>query len=120
GQVRAEDDGSPLPGVTVQVKGKKIAAMTDENGQYAIAASGADVLIFTSIGFQTQEIQVNGRQAINLQLKSSSSQLDEVVVVGYGTQTRAKLTSSIAKLDNKVLETGIRSNPAQALAGTIP
>src|SRR5690606_36314537 len=74
----------------------------------------------SSVGFGSIEYTVVTSAAIAICLKAAESMLDEVVVVGYGTVKRSKLTSSVSKLDNKVLETGLRSNPAQALAGTIP
>src|SRR5687767_3341067 len=79
-----------------------------------------DVLVFTYTGFATQEVKVGTSSTVDLTLETSVAKLDEVVVVGYGTAKRSKITSSIAKLDAKILETGLRSNPAQALAGTIP
>lgn len=120
GLVLSDDDKKPLPGVTILVKGKNTSTQTASDGTYAIQASTGDVLVFRSIGFVTQESAVGNSSTINMSLKPEVSKLDEVVVVGYGTQSRAKITSSIAKLDPKILETGMRSNPAQALAGTIP
>ena len=118
GQV--QDGQGSLPGVTVSVKGKTTGTQTNVDGTYTIQAATNDVLIFKILGYATQEIPLNGRNVINVTLAESNTQMDEVVVVGYGTQSRAKITSSIAKLDAKVLETGMRANPAQALAGTIP
>jgi TonB-linked SusC/RagA family outer membrane protein len=120
GTVIADDDKQPLIGVSVLVKGKKSGTQTDAEGRFTLNAAANDILVFTFIGFATQEIPVGNKTTINVSLISESSKLNEVVVVGYGTRSRAKLTSSVAKLDTKVLETGIRSNPAQALAGTIP
>ena len=72
------------------------------------------------IGYTTINIAVTLVKDLEILLEESSSTLDEIVVVGYGTTKRSKLTGSVSKLDNKFLETGVRSNPAQALAGTIP
>lgn len=120
GRVLSDDDKQPLPGVTILVKGKTISTQSAADGTYSIQAGNGDILVFRSIGFMTQEIPVDKVSTINVSLKPEASILDEVVVVGYGTQSRAKITSSIAKLDTRVLETGMRANPAQALAGTIP
>ncbi len=120
GRVLSDDDKQPLPGVTIQVKGKSISTQTATDGTYSIQSSSGDVLVFRFIGFVNQEVTVGNSATVNVSMKPEASKLDEVVVVGYGTQSRAKITSSIAKLDPKVLETGMRSNPAQALAGTIP
>lgn len=120
GKVIAEDDKQPLLGVSVLIKGKSQGAKTDTDGRFSISASASDVLVFKFIGFTTQEVPVGNKTVIDVVLKSESSKLNEVVIVGYGTQSRAKITSSVAKLDPKILESGMRSNPAQALAGTIP
>ena len=121
GTVSSEEDGKPLPGVSVTIQGKTGGTQTNSTGEYAIDAAQGDVLVFSYTGFATQEQIVGASSSIDLVLKpGASSKLEEVVVVGYGTAKRSKITSSVAKLDAKILETGLRSNPAQALAGTIP
>ena len=120
GKINSEEDGKPLPGVSVTLKGKPGGTQTNSTGEYSIAAAEGDVLVFTYTGFATQEAKVGSSPTVDLILKTSVAKLDEVVVVGYGTAKRSKITSSIAKLDAKILETGLRSNPAQVLAGTIP
>lgn len=120
GTISSEEDGKPLSGVNVTVKGKRGGTQTNASGEYSINAAEGDVLLFSYTGFAAQEVKVGGSSTITFSLKTDVSKLDEVVVVGYGTAKRSKLTSSVAKLDAKILETGLRSNPAQALAGTIP
>ncbi len=120
GKVTSEDDNKPLSGVSITVKGKTVGTQTNANGDFSIDASQGDVFIFSIIGFTSQEITVGNSSTITLVMKTDASNLGEVVVVGYGTVKRSKLTSSVSKLDKKFLETGVRSNPAQALAGTIP
>lgn len=120
GRVVSDDDKLPLPGVTVQVKGKATLSQTDANGDYSIAAGQGDVLLFRFVGFMNLEIPVGTSSVVNASLRMDLSQLDEIVVLGYGTQKRSTITGSVSKLDTKVLETGVRSNPASALAGTIP
>jgi len=119
GRVLGNDDQQPLPGVTIQVKGKTTSVQTATDGTYAIQASQGDILVFRFIGYMSREIPIGTSLSINTSLEPEVSKLNEVVVVGYGTQSRAKMTSSVAKLDPKVLETGMRANPAQALAGTV-
>ncbi|RYZ54994.1 MAG: SusC/RagA family TonB-linked outer membrane protein, partial [Chitinophagaceae bacterium] len=119
GRVLSHEDNKPLAGVTVTVRGKAVASQTDVDGSFAIAAETADVLVFSYSGFAQQEAVVGTSATINVVLRAGQAKMDEVVVIGYGTARRSKVTSSISKLDPKVLETGIRSNPAQALAGTI-
>ena len=120
GKVTSEEDGKPIAGVSIILKGKSGGTQTNSSGDYSIDALETDILVFSYAGSTTQEVKVGISSSIDLSLKTSSSKLDEVVVVGYGTTKRSKLTASVAKLDNRILETGLRSNPAQALAGTIP
>lgn len=120
GKVTSDEDNEPLVGVSVTVKGKSLGTQTNSTGEFFIDASAEDVLIFSYSGFITQEIIVSNSSRIELLLKTDISKLGEVVVVGYGSVKRSKLTSSVSKLEKKFLETGLRSNPAQALAGTIP
>ena len=119
GRVTNASSGTPLSGVSITLKGKSTGAATSDDGTFSIAATPTDVLLFSYLGFSDQQKTVGNNSTINVSLGLVDSKMDEVVVVGYGTQARSKVTSSIAKLDDKVLETGMRSNPAQALAGTI-
>ncbi|MVM35605.1 SusC/RagA family TonB-linked outer membrane protein [Spirosoma sp. HMF4905] len=98
GQVTSSDDGSILPGVTVQVKGANRGTNTDAQGNYRITASANSTLVFSFIGYTSQEAAVSGRSTINVGLKGDSQQLNEVVVIGYGTQTRQDATGSIASV----------------------
>lgn len=120
GTVRSSEDGTVLSGVSVLVKGSTTGTQTDENGVFRLDAVPNAVLVFSSLGFESLEIKTGNQLSFTISLTPANQKMDEVVVVGYGTIKRSKVTSSISKLDNKVLETGIRSNPAQALAGTIP
>lgn len=119
GKVLSDDDQQPLPHVTVVLKGKNVVAETSIEGTYSIQVSPNDVIQFRMVGYLTQEANAGNSKTLDISLKPDVSSLNEVVVTGYGSSSRAKITSSIAKLDSKVLETGMRSNPAQALAGTI-
>jgi len=119
GKVISDDDKQPLPNVTVLLKGKSIAVETSMEGIYSIQVSGGDVIQFRMMGYVTYEVPVGVSEKLDISLKPDVSSLNEVVVTGYGSSSRTKITSSIAKLDSRVLETGMRSNPAQALAGTI-
>jgi len=119
GKVVSDDDKLPMPNVTVLLKGKSVVVETSADGNYSISVTGADVVQFRMVGYVIQEIPVGVQSTINVSLKPDVSSLNEVIVTGYGSSSRTKITSSIAKLDSKVLETGMRSNPAQALAGTI-
>ena len=120
GQVLSKDDNAGISGASVVVKAKSTGTQTDAEGRFSIEAAIGDILVISSVGFVTQEIKVENANSITIQLQSSASKMDEVVVVGYGTQRKSKITGSVSKLDPKVLQTGLRSNPASALAGTIP
>ena len=120
GTISGAGDGLSLIGANVLVKGTASGTITDLDGNYSIdVRSNNDTLIFSYTGYLPQEIPIAGRNVIDVVLSENVSQLNEVVVVGYGTQSRAKLTTSVAKLDTRVLETSTRSNAATALQGTI-
>lgn len=119
GKIVSEEDNSPLQGVTVSVKGKKTITQTLASGVYVIQASKGDVLVFSSVGFTGLETSVSDEQTIDLRLKPDVSKLGDVVVVGYGTQSRRNVTSSIAKLDKEVLASVPRANIGSALQGTV-
>ncbi len=111
-----------LKGVTVEVKGKGISNVTDGYGNFEISIPDPanDVLLFRSLGVKQMEVPVSGRSTIQVVLESSEEHLDEVVVVGYGTQSRKLVTTAVAKLDNKVLENVPYANVGAALQGNLP
>jgi len=99
GKVSSKEDGSPLPGVNVQVKGTTIGTATDGDGNYRLnVPAGADVLTFSFIGFKTVDEPIGSRSTIDVTLESDATQLSEVVVVGYGTQIKQDLTGLEADL----------------------
>jgi len=112
--------GVGIPSASVFVKETKKGTATNDAGNFSISAKSGDVLVISYTGYVTQEVTVGNQSSISVKLSEDTQGLNEIVVVGYGTQKRSKLTASVSKLDNAVLETGMRSNPAQALAGTIP
>jgi TonB-linked SusC/RagA family outer membrane protein len=119
GTIVSADDNLPLPGATVVIKGTKSGSSTDFDGKYSLQANVGDVLVFSYIGYASSEAKVGAETVINMSLKPDVALLDEVVITGYGKQTRATLTTSVSKLDTKILETSTRSNAATALQGTI-
>ncbi len=92
-------NGAPLPGASVLVEGTTVGTQTDFDGNYAIEAAGDATLVFSYVGFETQEIAINGRAGIDVSMAEDASQLDEVVVVGYGTQRKQDLTGAISVVD---------------------
>lgn len=118
GQV-VDGDGAALAGVSVSVKGKAIATATDENGQYTIQAQSGDMLVFSSIGYADKEIVISNT-VVNIVLESEDSSLDEVVVVGYGTQKKRSVTGSVASVNYDEFKDRSFSNVVQSLSGTVP
>ena len=119
GTVVSSGDSLPLLGATVIVKGTATGASTDFDGGYTIIANTGDVLVFSYVGYATKEVTVANETVINVSLTEDAALLDEIVITGYGKQTRATLTTSVSKLDTQILETSTRSNAATALQGTI-
>ena len=111
----------PLAGVTVQVKDEPGNALTGADGKYTVNAKRRNaVLVFSYVGFQEQEQAVNGRSVLDITLEGDAAKLSEVLVVGYGSQSRATVTTSISKLNGKVLENISYANLATAMQGTLP
>jgi TonB-linked SusC/RagA family outer membrane protein len=119
GTVTAGDDGSKLPGVSVLVKGTTTGTTTNENGGYSINAPANATLVFSYIGYATQELPVNSRSTINVILNADAQSLQEVnvVAVGYGTARRQDLTGSIASVSSEQLAKVPVTTTDQALQG---
>lgn len=105
GVIRDAKDNSPLPGVTVRVKGSGTGTVSTVDGTYQITLTGnANSLVFSFIGYADQEINVAGRTNIDVALGTGNKDLSEVVVVGYGTQVKRELTGSISKISSSEIE----------------
>ncbi|HEX8018521.1 carboxypeptidase-like regulatory domain-containing protein, partial [Mucilaginibacter sp.] len=116
-----DDKGLALPGVTVKVKGAGAAVITDADGNYKITVNDPNAtLVFSFVGFKTQEVPLAGKQEVNVQLAVSSGQLDAVVVVGYGTQKKTSLTSAVSQVSGNTLVQRPVSNVQQSLQGLAP
>jgi len=120
GKVTNAEDGSALPGVNIIIKGTTSGAATDADGNFTIQASSDAVLVVSAIGFTSLEIGVAGRSTINVSLSADVSQLNEIVVVGYGTQEKRSLVGSIAKVSSERIEGRPIASAEQALSGLIP
>lgn len=119
GIVRDSNDGSPLPGISVLLKNTAKGVVTDVNGSYSIMVPDGATLVFTHIGYETQERPVGTNSNINVSLKPETNTLNEVVVVGYGTQKRASLTGAISSVNSKDLENHISNNVLNSIAGQL-
>ena len=109
-------DGQPLPGATVLVKGTNTGTSTDFDGNYAIAADAGSTLVFSYVGFASQEVVVGAQVQIDVVLESDNK-LDEVVVIGYGTQLKSDLTGSVSSVSSEDLTAIPTSRVDQALQG---
>jgi TonB-dependent starch-binding outer membrane protein SusC len=117
GTVSEEDSGLPLPGVNVLVKGTNTGTTTDFDGNYQISAKTGDVLVFSYVGFSTQEISFNGESTLNVQLAEDASALDEVVLIGYGSVKKEDLTGSVDVVSSKEFNKGAIVSTDQLLQG---
>lgn len=116
-----DDVGDPLIGVNVRIDGRSTGTATDFDGHYSLQDVPSDAtLIFSYIGFETQEIPVNGRSVIDVIMKSDAQLLDEVVVVGYGSVRRQDVTGSIVSLQSDNFNQGIQVAPDQLIQGKMP
>ncbi|SKB68046.1 TonB-linked outer membrane protein, SusC/RagA family [Parapedobacter luteus] len=119
GTVTAFENGMPLVGVSVKVKQTGSGSSTDDAGRYQIAALDGQTLVFSYVGYATQEIPVAESTIIDVQL-TSDNPLEEVVVVGYGTQRRAEITGSVATIRGEQISAQAVRSPLQALSGITP
>ncbi|HTF21088.1 MAG TPA: TonB-dependent receptor [Chryseolinea sp.] len=121
GTISSEDEAGGLPGVSVIVKGTTMGTVTDYNGKYTLEVpSRESVLVFSSIGHESQEVTVGDQTAVNLVLKPSLTSLQEVVVVGYGTQQKVSMTSAVGQVKTEDLVRRPVTTLQQALQGTVP
>lgn len=106
-----------VPGVNVVVKGSKDGISTDFDGKYKISAKPGDVIVFSYLGYKTLEVAYKGGATLNVSLKEDSAQLDEVVVIGYGTVKKNDLTGSVATVSAKQIEQANKVDAVSALQG---
>jgi TonB-linked SusC/RagA family outer membrane protein len=102
--VISDDDANPLPGVNVFIKGTNVGTATDFDGNYSISVNTGDVLLFSFVGFSSQEVTVGDENTIDVSMVTDYANLDEVVITGYGTTRKKDLVSSIAQIKGDALE----------------
>ncbi|GAB4022903.1 TonB-dependent receptor [Spirosoma sp. KCTC 42546] len=116
-----DEKGSPLAGVNIQIKGTTRGTASDAGGAFRIdVPNGSSVLVFSYIGYKKQEVPVNNRSTINVSLEADAGSLEEVVVVGYGTQRRSSLTGAVSTVTPKELTALPVPNVSSALQGRVP
>ncbi len=116
----SDDKGQSLPGVSVVVKGTNVGSATDANGDYSVAAGKTATLVFTYIGFISQEIAVNNQTTINASLAEDTKALGEVVVVGYGTQKKVTVTGAVVQVQGDKIIKSPATDITNSLAGRLP
>ncbi len=120
GHVTDQADGAPLIGVTVREKGGTAGAITDYDGNYSLTATNADgILIFVYTGFSTVEVPIGGRSQVDVALGQDATMLEQVVVVGYGTQRKSDLTGSVGTVKAKEIARVPTASIEQALQGKV-
>jgi len=117
GVVTSSEDGLPLPGVSVSVKGTTIGTMSDMNGSYSLDVPLNSTLEFSFVGMTAKEFEITGATTLNVVLDPVISSIDEVVVIGYGTQKKSMVTGAIAKVDGDDLRKSADMRVTQALQG---
>lgn len=120
GKVTGADDGMGIPRVNITVKGTSRGVPSDLDGNYTIEVASNETLVFSFVGYITKEVPVGNQTTINVALDPDYAELDEVVVVGYGSQEKKEITSSVVSLDAKDFNQGNVNNPTQLLQGKVP
>ena len=116
-----DEGGMPIPGVSVYVKDTTLGTTTDFDGEFSLSVTGENlVLVFSYVGFQQQEVALEGQTNIQVTLQDDVQALEEIVVVGYGTQKRANLTGAVSTVDTEILEARPITDVARGLQGTTP
>ncbi len=118
--VVSDENGEPLPGVTVMVKGTTMGASTNIDGQYSIKAPADGTLSFTYVGMIPQEVKIAGKTIVNVTMKEDAKILDEVVVVGYGQQKKVTMTGAVSAIGAKDIVKTTGTSLSQSLVGKLP
>lgn len=116
----SDESGSPLPSATIQIKGTSNGTSTDLDGRYTISANEGDILVYTFIGMLSKEVKVGKSAVVNVVLEEDTNLLEEAVSIGYGTQKRTLLTTSITKVSAEEFEKSPQQNALAQLQGKVP
>nr|WP_321221862.1 SusC/RagA family TonB-linked outer membrane protein [uncultured Psychroserpens sp.] len=117
GTVTDEANALPLPGVNILVKGTTTGASTDFDGKYSITVNEGDILVFSYLGYSTKEVTFTGQSPFNVSLTEDAGQLDEIVLIGYGSTTKQDATGAVEKVGDEEFNKGAIVAPEQLLAG---
>ncbi len=119
GKVTSGDEGTGLPGVSILEKGTSNGTVTDVDGNYSISVNDNATLVFSFVGYASQEVLVGGRTSIDIVLQQDVTALGEVVIIGYGQQERKDVTGSITAITAKDFNKGVMSSPQDLLVGKL-
>ncbi|MDF5690469.1 SusC/RagA family TonB-linked outer membrane protein [Aquirufa aurantiipilula] len=119
GKVTDASDGSGIPGVSVLIKGTTKGAQTDVNGNFKINAGSNATLVFSFVGYSSKEVPVAGKSVLEVKLSQEARSLEEVVVVGYGTQKRKEISGTVTSLGARDFNAGVVTNPLAAAQGKV-
>lgn len=111
--------GEGIPGVSVAVKGSRTGTTTDASGNFALTVPDDAVLVFSSVGFETVEMPVGGKSTVNAIMQTSAKTIDQVIVVGYGTQRKIDVTGSVSQIKGEEINKQASTNPLSALQGKV-
>lgn len=114
-----DSDGNPVPGVSVKVKGSSAGTSTAADGTYSISVPDGATLVFSSVGYESEEIKVNGRSSIDVALKNSVKQIEQVVVVGYGSQRKIDVTGAVGTIKGEEISKQSSVNAVSGLQGKV-
>jgi len=114
------DKGEALPGATITVKGRPISAVTDQDGKFTIQVPSGATLAISAVGYAPYEQKLNGRTSLDVVLQLKAAELNDVVVVGYGTQKRADLTGAVVAVTGSEMNRRVATDPTQLLQGKLP
>ncbi len=120
GKVTDAEDGQPVPFASVHLEGTMVGVSTDAEGHYSITIPEDGILVFSSIGYKSKEVAVEGRKTLNVTLEPDAEFIDETIVIAYGTTTRSSFTGSASMVDSETIESRVATNVTSALAGTTP
>ena len=120
GKITSSDDGSGVPGVNVLEKGTSNGTVSDADGNFTINVGNNATLVFSAVGYTTQEIAVGTQTSINVSLATDVTSLSEIVVTGYGTQEKKEITSAVTSIKSEDFNNGTVNDPTQLLQGKVP
>lgn len=120
GRVTDAMTGEPIPYASVHIEGTMLGTSTDGEGIYVITVPSDGILVFSSIGYKTREIPVEGKTAVNAELEPDTESLEETIVIAYGTATKSSFTGSASMVDAQTIESRVSTDVTSALAGTTP